>query len=61
MKPKLEMSWFQGKQSVLVTAGASAPEHLVEALLKRLHAEFGATIQQRNLVERTCTSRRRTP
>jgi len=36
---------------VLVTAGASAPEHLVEALLKRLHAEFGATIQQRNLVE----------
>src|SRR3954471_8319709 len=47
---ELDMSWFEGKTSVLVTAGASAPEHLVEALLKRLHTEFGATVEQRNLV-----------
>jgi 4-hydroxy-3-methylbut-2-enyl diphosphate reductase len=48
---EMDMSWFDGKKSVLLTAGASAPEHLVEALLKRLHSKFGATVEQRKLVE----------
>ena len=44
-------SWLQGKESVLVTAGASAPEHLVKDLLERLQRDHGATIETRTLVE----------
>ncbi len=47
----LDPAWLQGKQSVLVTAGASAPEHLVEELLARLRLQFGATVETRTLVE----------
>jgi 4-hydroxy-3-methylbut-2-en-1-yl diphosphate reductase len=34
-----------------VTAGASAPEHLVNALLDRLRRDFAATVEVRTLVE----------
>ena len=43
--------WLAGAKSVLVTAGASAPDHLVNELLERLQAEFGAYIEQRTLVK----------
>ena len=48
---ELDMSWFAGKRSVLVTAGASAPEHLVQNLISRLKNEFGGEVEQRTLVE----------
>jgi 4-hydroxy-3-methylbut-2-en-1-yl diphosphate reductase len=48
---EMDSAWVKGKQSVLVTAGASAPEHLVTELLDRLKREFGATIEIRTLVE----------
>ena len=48
---ELDLSWFAGKQSVLVTAGASAPEHLVQNLIARLKDEFGGEVEQRTLVE----------
>src|SRR5262245_257492 len=48
---EIDPAWFAGKNSVLVTAGASAPEHLVNNLLDRLKREFGATIETRTLVE----------
>jgi 4-hydroxy-3-methylbut-2-enyl diphosphate reductase len=48
---EIDRSWFEGKNSVLVTAGASAPEHLVQNLVNRLVAEFGGTVEQRTLVE----------
>ncbi len=38
----LDASWFLGKQRVGVTAGASAPEILVQGVIGRLR-EFGAT------------------
>ena len=38
----LDASWFMGKQRVGVTAGASAPEVLVQGVIGRLR-EFGAT------------------
>src|SRR5213076_3257583 len=44
---EIERAWFEGKNSVLVTAGASAPEHLVQNLVNRLVAEFGATVDLR--------------
>ena len=48
---ELDPCWLNGKQSVFVTAGASAPERLVEALLERLKREFGGVIETRTLVE----------
>jgi 4-hydroxy-3-methylbut-2-enyl diphosphate reductase len=38
----LEPAWLVGAESVGVTAGASAPEHLVEQLVQRLR-DLGAT------------------
>jgi 4-hydroxy-3-methylbut-2-enyl diphosphate reductase len=48
---EIDPVWLENKESVLVTAGASAPEHLVSALLERLKREYGATIDTRTLVE----------
>jgi 4-hydroxy-3-methylbut-2-enyl diphosphate reductase len=48
---EIDPKWFAGKQAVLVTAGASAPEHLVNNLLDRLKRDFGATVETRTLVE----------
>ncbi|MBC8106356.1 MAG: 4-hydroxy-3-methylbut-2-enyl diphosphate reductase, partial [Anaerolineae bacterium] len=48
---EIDPAWFAGKNSVLVTAGASAPEHLVKALLDRLAREFGGVVEHRTLVE----------
>ena len=48
---EVDARWFEGTQTVLVTAGASAPEHLVDELLDRLRQEFGAVVEARTLVE----------
>jgi 4-hydroxy-3-methylbut-2-en-1-yl diphosphate reductase len=39
--------WFKGVETVAVTAGASAPEHLVQDCLQWLELMFGAEVQQR--------------
>ncbi len=47
----LQQEWFDGKQRVGVTAGASAPEVLVQAVIARIR-EFGATsVSELNGVE----------
>jgi 4-hydroxy-3-methylbut-2-enyl diphosphate reductase len=48
---EIDPAWFEGKESLLVTAGASAPERLVMDLLDRLKRDFGATVETRTLVE----------
>ncbi len=48
---EVERAWFEGVASVLVTAGASAPEHLVRDLVARLCREFGGQVEERALVE----------
>lgn len=48
---ELRDEWFEGVKTVLVTAGASAPDHLVEELIGRIVDKFGATIETRTLVE----------
>jgi 4-hydroxy-3-methylbut-2-en-1-yl diphosphate reductase len=48
---ELDGNWFQGKESVLVTAGASAPEHLVSELVLRLQADFGGEVETRTVME----------
>jgi len=41
----LNAAWFDGANTVLVTAGASAPEQVVEACLDWLREQFGATVE----------------
>jgi 4-hydroxy-3-methylbut-2-enyl diphosphate reductase len=49
---ELDPAWFKGKKSVLVTAGASAPDHLVRELIERIQREFGGgEVDVRTLVE----------
>jgi len=48
---ELDPNWFDNKNAVLVTAGASAPEHLVSELVHRLCRDFGGEIETRTLLE----------
>jgi 4-hydroxy-3-methylbut-2-enyl diphosphate reductase len=45
----LDVSWFDGVQIVLVTAGASAPEAVVVQCLEWLRERFGATVEPRTI------------
>jgi len=46
---ELELSWLDGAEKVLITAGASAPEHLVQELIEMLKAQFDAEVEVREL------------
>ena len=48
---ELDPAWLEGKTTVLITAGASAPEHLVQNLIDRLRREHGASVETRTLVQ----------
>jgi 4-hydroxy-3-methylbut-2-enyl diphosphate reductase len=49
---ELDPAWFAGVGAVLVTAGASAPDHLVRDLISRLQRDFGGdAVDTRTLVE----------
>ena len=48
---ELDPAWLAGKTAVFVTAGASAPERLVDALLDRLKRDFGGEVETRTLVQ----------
>ena len=48
---EMQPGWIAGKTAVLVTAGASAPDHLVNGLIDRLKNEFNGTVETRTLVE----------
>jgi len=43
---EVDWSWFDGVRSVGVTAGASAPEDLVEALIAAIAARFDARVEE---------------
>jgi 4-hydroxy-3-methylbut-2-enyl diphosphate reductase len=45
----IDLAWFDGVETVLVTAGASAPEVVVEAVLDFLAERFAATVETRSL------------
>ena len=44
-KADLDSAWFEGVESVLVTAGASAPETVVQECLDWIVQKFGATVE----------------
>ncbi|MEM6750487.1 MAG: 4-hydroxy-3-methylbut-2-enyl diphosphate reductase [Planctomycetota bacterium] len=41
---ELDPAWFDGVETVLITAGASAPEDLVQAVIQRLVDEFDGRV-----------------
>lgn len=43
---EIEKAWLQGVETLLLTAGASAPEHLVKEIIERLQAEHDAVIEE---------------
>ena len=43
---ELHREWFADKSTVLITAGASAPEVVVQDCIEWLNKEFGATIEE---------------
>jgi 4-hydroxy-3-methylbut-2-en-1-yl diphosphate reductase len=47
----IDMNWFRAEDTVLVTAGASAPETVVEQCLKALNEQFGAEVESRSIRE----------
>ncbi|HEY1057659.1 MAG TPA: 4-hydroxy-3-methylbut-2-enyl diphosphate reductase [Limnobacter sp.] len=47
----LEQGWFEGVKQVGLTAGASAPEHLVQAVIKRLKEWGAASVRNLDGVE----------
>lgn len=46
---ELQAEWFVGVETVLVTAGASAPEHLVKDLILELINRYGGEVEQRDI------------
>ena len=47
---ELQPEWLARANGVMVTAGASAPDHLVQELIERLKTEFGGEVETRELV-----------
>ncbi|MEE9212124.1 MAG: 4-hydroxy-3-methylbut-2-enyl diphosphate reductase [Phycisphaeraceae bacterium] len=50
-KTEIDHRWFQGVQAVLVTAGASAPEHLVQQIIDDLIEHYGGEVEHSHVVE----------
>ncbi len=47
----LQREWFNRVETVLITAGASAPETVVQETIDYLREEFGATVETRSIRE----------
>ena len=47
----IDISWFTGVETVLVTAGASAPESVVQGCIEFLEQNFDATVELRSIRE----------
>ena len=48
-KSELQPEWFDGVKTVLITAGASAPEDLVHDLIVELIERYGGEVEQRDV------------
>tara|TARA_R110000868_G_C10879021_1_gene762807 strand:- start:481 stop:1425 length:945 start_codon:yes stop_codon:yes gene_type:complete len=52
---ELEDGWLDGVSTLGVTAGASAPEVLVQELIDSLSAQFDVTVEERNIIDENVT------
>ncbi len=48
---EIEAGWFQNVETVLMTAGASAPEEVVQECIEDLQRNYGATIDEQTIRE----------
>jgi 4-hydroxy-3-methylbut-2-en-1-yl diphosphate reductase len=48
---EIDLAWFQGVNVAAVTAGASAPEDLVDACIQLLDRHFGVQVEERSTLE----------
>jgi 4-hydroxy-3-methylbut-2-enyl diphosphate reductase len=48
---EIDLGWFRGDETVLLTSGASAPERLVEECIAFLQSHFNATVEPRMVRE----------
>src|SRR5438270_9724758 len=48
---EIEADWFDGSETVLITAGASAPEENVEDCVAYLQTKYGASVETRTVRE----------
>jgi 4-hydroxy-3-methylbut-2-enyl diphosphate reductase len=46
---EIDPGWFRGDETVLLTAGASAPELIVEDCVEFLRKRFGATVESHSV------------
>jgi 4-hydroxy-3-methylbut-2-en-1-yl diphosphate reductase len=46
---EIQHSWFRDVETVLITAGASAPEQVVQECIEYLETHFGATIREETI------------
>lgn len=47
----IDLGWFDGVETVLITAGASAPEAVVRQCVELLESRFAATVETRSIRE----------
>ena len=45
----IDLSWLENCETVLITAGASAPEAVVDECVELLREKFGATVESRDI------------
>jgi len=48
---EIDPDWFAGHETVVITAGASAPESVVQDCVSWLQARYGATVEERTIRE----------
>src|SRR5262249_50070303 len=48
---EIDPNWFRGVETVLITAGASAPEEVVQECVAYLRERYGATVDSRTVRE----------
>jgi len=48
---EIDPAWFTGNETVVITAGASAPESVVQDCVTWLKNRFGATVEERTIRE----------
>ena len=52
---ELEDSWLDGVSTLGITAGASAPEILVQELIDALSAQYDVTVEERDIIDENVT------
>jgi 4-hydroxy-3-methylbut-2-enyl diphosphate reductase len=48
---EIDQRWFAGDETVMITAGASAPESVVQDCVRWLQSRYGATVEERMIRE----------